>query len=278
MKRKFDFCILFLLLFTLLCCDLPKEDWSSVEYSEMEHKTAKWDENIRYIFSSDVNVKDRNKVIEKSKKYIKDNLQILGESELKDSIEIIFVDDKKEMYKYTSLHVSGTVFDADKSLVFCVYDENRMPLKHELMHIISTKKWGRDVIIWLSEGLATYADASFSCDNYSLEEKYVAFLQKDKLVPVDSLILNFHGNIFTEDFNNNINKIRYYQSAYIVQYLIEEFGIHKIKELWLSDMSDFENIFGLRIENMLINIEKKLKEKYPEAIDFNWDQFDEPCF
>lgn len=275
MKHTFLYISLFFI--TLFCNAQNAEQWTFVEYPDME-KVAKWDENIRYIFTPSVDIKERNEVIKKTKEYINDNLKIIGESELKDSIEIIFVDDKKEMYEYTALHVSGTVFVSEKNLVFCVYGD-RMPLKHELMHVISMLKWEPHNITWLSEGLATYSDPDFECNDYSLEERYVAFLQKDKLVPMDTLMSNFHQDILlAKDFDNNKNRIRYNQSAYLVQYMIDNYSIGKVKELWKGGMDKFEKIFGLKIEDMLIRIENKLNEKYPHPIDFDWDKFEQPCY
>lgn len=263
------------------CCS--NDGWHPVEYPEMEHKVSKWDKNIRYIFSTDISIEERNTTIAKSREYIKDNLWIIKESELKDSIEVIFVEDKEDMYNYTYLHVSGTVFlasDKVNNLVFCVYG-TRHPLKHELMHIISLLKWGRyrGEFTWLSEGLATYADPMFECDNYSFEEKYTAFLQKGKLIPIDSLMADFHGNIFAKDFDNNKNKLRYNQSAYMVQYMIENYGSEKIKALWQSEgMEYFEQIFGIKVEDMINNIERHLKAKYPNLIPFDWEEFQKKCY
>lgn len=276
--------ILFItLLLVFICCSQEKNRWTQTEYPMMEHKTSKWDENIRYTFSNRINIEDREKTIAKSKEYIEDNLRIIKESVLNDSIEIIFVDDKEEMYKYTYLHLSGTVFflgSKTNNLVFCIYDNKRMPLKHELMHLVAGLKWGLidGDFSWFDEGLATYADSDWECDSYSFEEKYTAFMQDNKLVPMDSLITDFHGDIFTKDFDNNINRIRYNQSAYMVQYMIENYGIEKIKELWQNGMHKFEDIFGVTIYTMVDDIEKKLREKYPEPIEFDWKKFEERCY
>lgn len=83
---------------------------------------------------------------------------------------------------------------------------------------------------------------------------------------------------FCLKFDNNKNRIRYNQSAYLVQYMLDNYGIGKVKELWQGGVEGFENIFGLKIEDMLINIESELNEKYPNPIDFDWDKFEQPCY
>lgn len=266
-----------MLILTTYCCSNSDNDaWEKAQLPRMENKLFRQVGNITYFFNSDISVDDRNAMIEKCKKDIKDNLKMINESELSDSAYIIFVRDRDEMYKLASIRAIGTVFTADfagKNMVFCIYKKD-CPIKHELMHLVTLCKWNikNDIsLVWLSEGLATYADPE--TDGYSFEEKYTVFLQNKMLVSMDSLTENFHRSLYTENPDLKDIKIRYSQSAYIVQYLIDNYGMNKIKELWQSSMDDFPKIYGKKINHVVLDIENELNAKYPNSIDFDWDKF-----
>lgn len=285
MKKTFPIFIFFLLAYSF--CYAQNDCWIQSWKPEMDNWVFKHDGNYRYYFDLQTEVKVRNQIIDRSKEYIKDNLKIINEPAFDDKIIFMFVRDLEEMYKYAGVRVAGTIYTAeqtrDKHTVFCLFENgNVTPLKHELMHLITAIKWGRIAgglpLAWLGEGLATYADPNVLCDGYSFEEKYIAFLQKNKLVKMDSLIIDFHGNPNDENFDYKRLLISYNQSAYMVQYMIEKYGVEKVKDLWQSGMNDFERIFGLNIEDMISDIERQLKAKYPNPIPFDWDKFQKKCY
>lgn len=265
------------------CTNTNNYGWEKSQLPTMEDKLCKQVGNITYFFNSDISVDDRNAMIRKCKKDIKDNLKMINESELSDSVYIIFVRDRDEMYQLAHIRASGTVFTADfagKNMVFCIYKKD-CPIKHELMHLVTLCKWNTrktDIpLTWLSEGLATYANPETECDGYSFEEKYAVFLQNKMLVSMDSLTENFHRSLYTENPELKDIKIRYNQSAYIVQYLIENYSMNKIKELWQSGMDNFPKVYGKKIDDILLDIENELNAKYPNPIDFDWDRFRKRC-
>ena len=65
--------------------------------------------------------------------------------------------------------------------------------------------------------------------------------------------------------------------AYIVGYLIDNYGMEKFKALWKEGMEDFEKIYAISLENCLQKINDKLYKKYPDPIDFNWEEFTKDC-
>lgn len=277
--KKILVCLM-LLLPGLYCCSQTTNQWRQAEDSIFAGKVYKWEGNIKYYFNSDINLKDRNAMIRKCKRYIKDNLKLINESELKDDIHIIFIKDREEMYRYVFERMAGTVVsaaEAGENMVFSVYANGINPVKHELMHIINICKWGEAAggtsLAWLSEGLATYCDPATECDGYSFEEKYVAFLQSGQLADIGTLLHNFRD---TETYREI--KIRYNQSAYIVQYIVDNYGMNKVKELWQGGMRNFTKIFGIEMGDMLTDINDMLNDKYPSPIRFDWDRFEERCF
>ena len=88
--------------------------------------------------------------------------------------------------------------------------------------MLTMLKWGTPdkTLIWINEGLATFVD---KCSKYSNEEIYAYFVQNKKLIKIDDLIHNFH---------KQTDIISYFQAAYLVEYLIEKYGISKFKMFW----------------------------------------------
>ena len=270
----------------LLCCSFSKNDgWTQSQEFMLEDKIYKQDGIVTYYFNTDIGFEERESMVNKCKEYIKDNLNLINESEIRDTLHIIFVRDREEMYRYTVLRVAGIYFDDDSEnldRIFCIYNRNKCPIKHELMHYVSLRKWGMPTgsysLSWLKEGLAVYAGTEdMDWEGYSYEERYALFLQNSKLEDTDTLINNFHSDLFTEDYlipENYLKAIiKYDQCAYIVEYMIKKYGIAKLRELWQAGMDDFEIIFGSKFEDMILDINSFLNNKYPNPINFDWERF-----
>lgn len=237
----------------------------------------KQDGKIKYTFYSDVSMEERNSMISLTNRYIKENLAILKELELNDSIDIILVRNRNDMITHVGAPISGLAFTSVdefvKQKLIISIGGDRNPLKHELMHMVSECKWGTpddyNRFSWLQEGLATYADPKAECDNYSFEEKYVYLIQSKKLISGDSLL---------NQFDAQYPKIAYNQSAYIVKLLIDNYGIDCFKKLWTGTMADFATIYGVSFDDFMKMIEIELKEKYPDPIKFDWSEFEKTCY
>jgi len=138
------------------------------------------------------------------------------------------------------------------------------------MHQISNVKWGylwdNFEMDWMNEGLATLAENN--CNDFNVEQIYRYLLEEDMLISIDSLSNDFYGH---EEM------IAYHQSAYIVQYLIDLYGIEKFKELWKSESSNFEDVYEVPFSQMEIEINKNVLETYPKTTDIDWDTFKEGC-
>ena len=88
------------------------------------------------------------------------------------------------------------------------------------------------------------------------------------LIPIDSLTAHFYMEP---------EMIAYHQSAYISQYLMENFGIQKFSLLWQSGFRDFEKIYGIRFQQIQLEIKNKLNQKYPESPNIEWSVFKTGC-
>ena len=127
-------------------------------------------------------------------------------------MDIEFLNSRLEMQKYTGLAAQGRAMNQSNAM-FSLLKENA-PIRHELLHMIATYKWGNSVDFWIDEGLATYSGGT--CSNYSLEEIYQYYIQSEKLILIDKLI--------TDDFLKQNDIIAYTQSACLVKYLLQNYN------------------------------------------------------
>lgn len=270
--------LLFIISLLIANCEFlcQDNDWKPSMYLTLENKISKIDGKIRYTVDSTMALSDRNELIRKTKRDIVDNLALINESEFNDSLHIVIVRDKDEIKEITGYRVAGLTIAKDEvfpeNLILSIYGKNPNPLKHELMHIICRRKWGEASVTWLNEGLAILADPSvIDCDNQTFEERYVFFLQNNMLFSSEQLRQSPINYEMPKD------KIFYSQSGYIVSYLIDNYGLNKIKELWFSTIDSFHDIFGLSVCELTLKINNELNGKYPNPIEFNREGFNKRC-
>ena len=186
-------------------------------------------------------------------------------------INLVFVDTKEEMNKLTGLSVSGGLAIPESDVVFLVYNgTRRLQAKHEIFHVVSTKTWGLSKSRLLNEGSAVFADNECYYDNpiYSIN---AYLLKQKKTFPLQALINDFDNKARENDV------IAYLQSAAIFKYLYENYGIDKLKQLWVSGFSAFGSIYGFsakQLEKDWINHIKMIPP--PKEVDLE-KLFNEGC-
>lgn len=225
---------------------------------------------ITFLFSDNsfaLTIKDSaiylcNKAISKA-------LSIISEKEFNTKFRILFISSDDEMEKYTGGRTYGGYVDHSSRIIYMRFAKEEIgPITHELMHMVSMSTWGKPPksTTWMNEGLSTYA-ANY-CSGYTVEELYRFFLSKNMLFSMDSLTSNFY---------KNKDMIAYHQSAFIVQYLLENFGIEKFKELWQSGFQDFDKVYGFSFKKLENYIKVYLNNKYPVPPAINWDIVGKGC-
>lgn len=253
--------VLFLLIYTYNVIS-QNNDWSLSSISHLEGKRTKVDDNIRYFIDSEMNDSEGDSIIEITKKYIKHNAELITESNFKDSVYVVLVQSKDEMLEYVDVGdpISGICMPKDPyvphNLVICI----PKVLKHELMHMLVALNWNPLIEdytqrpTWLSEGLAVYANPEAEdLNGLTLKEVYASYYQDNKLLDID--LLTYFPSITSPEIN-----LAYIQSGYIVQYLIERYGIQKFKKSWI-DGFDFKGIYGISLEEMILKINEDLYQK-----------------
>lgn len=150
-------------------------------------------------------------------------------------IYLLALDSEDDMQQTIGMHIKGAAFQGQDFVAFVYNDKIRPQFKHEIFHLIAFEEWGPTTSRLLDEGAATFCDNQCFYDNpiYTIN----AYLLKKKMLnPLADLIYNFDA------VNKKNDVIAYLQSAGIVKYLYENYGIDKMKKLWLMGFTKLESI------------------------------------
>jgi hypothetical protein len=178
-------------------------------------------------------------------------------------IYLLAVDSKDEMKRVMGYKIKGGAAQGHDLVFFVFNDSIRPQFRHEIFHLMSYETWGHTKYRLLDEGGATYTDNFCFYDNpmYSIN---AYFLKKKELFAFKDLINDFDNKAKENDV------IAYIESAGIFKYLYENYGVEKMKLLWVKGFDQFEAIYGFSI----IHLEKDWlnamsKVPIPKDIDEN---------
>lgn len=247
------------------------EDW------QIETTVTKQINNLYFTFPSEgYAYENRDVLVEKSLLAIKENCQLINDTSFTEFTRIRFVTSKEKMLLHAGYYVNALANIDTRSIHMKVTNENNSqenniinpPIKHEMMHIVSITAWGTPGAgnNWLNEGLATYSENN--CSGYSVSEMYRYFLEEKMLSSLESLAYQFYQ---TEEM------ISYHQSAYVVEYLISNYGLPKFEALWKDGFSNMENIYGFTSSQLEANINKYVLEIHPKSPKIDWETLRKGC-
>lgn len=265
-------------------------DWHPFYWNDKIVMMRKIDNNIEYIVPCTKYLNIRDRIIDKTKQYITDNLTLVNEHEFTEPIRVIVMENRDELENILGVRMGGLFrFEGDidymhssterQNTVYAIYDENKNhnTLKHELMHAVTMLKWGKlekgNQLDWLIEGIATFADSStYNCDGLTLEERYIFLLHEGEILESEDL------KTYPDILDRVKVRIAYNQSAYIVEYLLRNYGAEKIRLLWSSGMDNFEEIYKVSFEKIILEIASSLYTKSPKQnTTFTWEKFNKDC-
>lgn len=262
-----------LVLLVLIGCSNSQSGSKSVELSgwEKEGQVLKSIANINFNFPDHgFAFESRNDLIDECFDAMQSDIQIIDLDEFTDTIRIRFLKTRNDMSVITGMYATGMAYPHNKTL-YVVADSSekiKPPIKHELMHLIAMLEWGypHNTSTCINEGLATYAEDN--CNGYSVSEIYRYFLDTDQLIHIDSL---------TTDFYHQPEMVGYHQSAYVVEYLLNNYSINQFKRLWKEGFDSFESIYSVSFQEMQKELDKSILKEHPEVPNIDWETFKEGC-
>ena len=210
----------------------------------------------------------RDSLVTQCMESIRHDCTMIHLPEFKDSILIRFVRSRQEMKSLIGREAAGFAMPGSKTLYLVAGGKVSPPIKHELMHMVSMTTWGHPApsSTWMNEGLAAFAEND--CNGYTDEQIYRFLLEKNLLVPVDSL---------TADFYRQPEMIAYHQSAYIVQYLLEHYGVEKFITVWQKGSAEFQKVYGIPFSQVEVSINTAVKKHLRHSPAIHWEVFKKGC-
>ncbi len=203
------------------------------------------DEHFRIFFSADsYAAKNLGAIRAQIAHALQNGLQILQAPEYKRGITLVLFNSVEEMKAVTGVKAQGGIaYPAFDGGLFPITAHRRPQFKHEIFHILSLNLWGKSSCRLLIEGGAVFADNECHFENpiYTINAHY---LQTNQLFSVDSLVQHFDEIAVQNDV------WAYLQSAGIFKYLYENYGLFKMRRLWLEGFAHFETIYGFSIKRL----------------------------
>ncbi|HZH66647.1 MAG TPA: hypothetical protein VEY10_17280 [Flavisolibacter sp.] len=174
------------------------------------------------------------------------------------SLEVYFLKDRETLTSYTGFPANGYT-DATKGIIYFVDKAPfHLSLRHEMMHALSWRLWGNPKGYWLSEGNAVFA--SGNCAGYDLHILAHQISKQNKMVPFQTLVDDFDFRALEPSL----------QSASLVKYIYDTYGIAALKAFWQKGLQESINIIGIPAPVLEKNWRDYIdQEKYEVPIDWN---------
>ncbi|UWX53783.1 peptidase MA family metallohydrolase [Maribacter litopenaei] len=232
-------------------------------------QTEKQIDNVIFTFpESGFAYKNRKRLVKDCFDAIKYDSELIDLKDFNDTIFIRFLPSREAMKPLTGNTPSGSAYPHLKTLYVVANDNTRPPIKHELMHLISMLEWGYPPpsSTWMNEGLGTFAENN--CSGWTVAQMYRYLLENDQLISM---------NLLTTDFYKQPENFSYHQSAYIVEYLLENYSIEQFGLVWKDGFEKFEETYGFSFEQLKSDLEIDLIEKMPEVPEIYPQTFYKNC-
>lgn len=258
-------------ILTLIRCNNKQEISELKETNgwKKDSQVLKTIENIKFTFpDSGYAFENKENFVKQSFNAMKENSKTIGLNKFTDTIFIRFLLSRNEMKKYTGTKGGGAATTYTKTLFVVANENEKPPLTHELMHLMSTMEWGYPARSsdWMNEGLGTFA--ADNCNGYNVAQIYRYFLENDKLISMDLL---------SSDFYKHPEMVGYHQSGYIVEYLLSYYNIEQFKKLWTDGFENFKEIYDVPFSKVKADLEKYVMKKYPIAPEIDFEKFSKGC-
>ena len=184
-------------------------------------------------------------------------LQVLGVERFGPRIDVFHLKSRDQMKRITDYPVRGWTDPTARTVLLVRSSAANQGERHEVAHVLSHNLWGhsRDWLTtgWMSEALATYAGGP--CSGYSIDEIAAYLDSHGELIPLDSLARKFRS------YND---LVAYLQAGSFFGYLLENYGLPRVRMLWEQGFERFERIIKQTPAGVDAEWRNHLKVLYPE--------------
>ena len=110
--------------------------------------------------------------------------------EPREPVELFLVNSREQMAALTGRNHMGTAIEGELTAFFVTVPGKPLQFRHEIMHALSLKLWGRmREVSWMAEAVATWAAGS--CQGHPVDAVAAGFLRDGTLPPFDDLASRF---------------------------------------------------------------------------------------
>jgi len=167
-----------------------------------------------------------------------DDLALLGVSDYAPVLEILVLPDRDHMRRYTGETPGGWGIPAENTVLVVADGATGVPLRHELMHLLSWGLWGEPIGSWISEGVAMLPTPV--CAGYTVEELTRAAEAEGRLVPLRELPRRFSAR----------EAAHYAQAASVVRFVRDRYGIDGVRRLWVHGLKGTDAALGIPVDRL----------------------------
>jgi hypothetical protein len=177
-------------------------------------------------------------------------LAMLGESRFAEPLKVFVMASREDVEAVTGTGWNGWSDAAGRNLAVVAREECRPVFRHEIMHAVSLLLWGnplgetgdpnppKDRVAfeqggWLREGIAAAAEDLYG--TYSYRGMAAQWQAEGALLPLDSLVYSFYRQ---DDL------AAYLQSGSLVQYLLEQYGSARLRDVWREGPGAFDRVYS----------------------------------
>ncbi len=162
----------------------------------------------------------------------KELLRLLNET-TPQRLQVYFLKDRETLTSYTGFPANGYT-NTEKGVIYFVDKAPfHLAFRHEMMHALSWRLWGPPKGYWLSEGIAVFA--SGSCAGYPLHALAGTVQRGGKFLPFENMVDSF-------DFKSLEPSL---QSASMVQYIYDKYGIAALKGFWTHGWQNAQQVIAV---------------------------------
>ena len=158
---------------------------------------------------------------------------LLGDKEANLHVDAFIVDSRARMKQLCGHESNGL---AVGNVILFVYGDSIKALgAHEPTHLLSQFLWGTPHGVWLTEGLAVYADDEWQA--LPLHGICKQLNADRKLIPISSLFDD-------HQFRRSSEMVTYPEAGSFMKFLYERYGRDAVKALWTQGAESIPKVFG----------------------------------
>jgi hypothetical protein len=160
-------------------------------------------------------------------------VSLLGGKQVNFHMDAFIVDSRARMKQLCGHESNG--LGVGKVFLFVYGDSIKALGAHEPTHLLSQFVWGTPNRVWLTEGLAVYAD-----DEWQGRSLHGICRQLDidqKLMPISALFDD-------RRFRQSSEMVTYPEAGSFIKFLYERYGVEAVRSLWMNGAESIPRVFG----------------------------------